>query len=151
MSYYSLGDDWQDPTFVASPRRASRSPSAAPSTSASSSTSSQAIQKRRETFESKFGPIWQRFKSSNLNTQDQKFLESTVINLDDYDHYSGVFKFRRGVELVNSRIVLIEVPLRPHESCAETINHIVGRTFDLIQGGNICSLGSASASLPLKF
>jgi len=131
--------------------RLSPAPSATPSTSSSSSTSSQLIQKRRETFESNFGPIWQRFKSGTLSTQDKKFLESAVINLEDYDHYSSVFKFRRGVELVNSRIVLIEVPLRPHESCAETINHIVGRTYDLLPGGDICSLGSAGTSFSLKF
>ena len=113
--------------------------------------SSQAIEKRREKVQTWFGPIWQRFNASDLNAQDQKFLESTVINLDDYDHYSTLFKFRRGVELVNSRILLIEVPLRLHESCAETINHIVGRSYDLLPGGDICSLRSASASLPLKF
>ena len=91
-----------------------------------------------------FSPIWQRFKFGTLSKEDKKFLENTVISLDDYNYYSSVFKFKRGVELVNSRIILIEVPLQPHESCAETINHIVGRTYDLLPGGDICSIGSAS-------
>jgi hypothetical protein len=145
MSTYSVGDGWEGSTFVAL-RRTSRAPSPTSSTSSSSSTSSQFIQKRRETFESKFHPIWKRFKSGTLSAQDKEFLESAEISLDDYDHYSSVFKFRRGVELVNSRIILIELPLRPHESCAETINHLMGRTYDLLPSGDICSLGSASTS-----
>jgi Nucleoporin autopeptidase len=149
FSSYSTGEGWENFTFA--PRHQSRAASSAPSTSSSSSSSSQTVQKRRETFESRFAPIWERFCTSTLTIQDKKFLETTMVNLDDYDHYSNVYKFRRGVELINSRIVLFEVPLRPHESVAETINHLVGRTYDLLPGGDICSLGSAGMLPPLKF
>lgn len=135
FSSYSTGEGWKGVAFA--PRCQLRPASSAPNTSSSSSSSSQIVRKLRETLESRFAPIWERFCVNTLTIQDKNFLETTLVNLDDYDHYSSIYKFRRGVELMNSRIVLFEVALRPHECVAETIDHLVGRTWDIF------SLGSA--------
>jgi hypothetical protein len=112
--------------------------------SASTSTAA-SIQTRRDKFQANFGGIWDRFHSTG-----QLYLESTVVTMEGYLEYSDIFKFKRGTQLVDDRIVLIEVSSCPHEAVAETLNHIVGRTYDLLPGGDLMSLGSSSTQPPLK-
>ena len=140
---------WGPESYVSHRSRA-QSPTPS-SSSASSSTSSAVVQKRQEKLKFTFAQIWERFNVNALTRQDILFLDTTAVDHEDYEFLSEAFTFRRGVELKNSHVNLIEVPSRPHESTVQTINNIVGRTYDLLPGGDICSYGSASTYLPPKF
>jgi hypothetical protein len=114
-----------------------------PSTRSSSSSTESEERKRRTQFQNGFQPIWQRFKIGELTETDRRWLNENTMSIADYNYYSETYNFRRGVELVDGRIILIEVPGRPNESVAEQIKAIVASTYNLRQGGDIMALGSA--------
>jgi hypothetical protein len=138
----SLAYEGSDISTLSYRRTVSMASSPTPSTHSSLSLQESETEKRTR-FQARFQPIWQRFRAGKLMEIDRQWLEENILSIEDYNYYSDVNNFRRGVELVDGRIVLIEVPTRPHESVAEQVKAIVASTYNLRQGGDIMSLGSA--------
>jgi hypothetical protein len=74
-------------------------------------------------------------------------LKEEFVGAEDYLHYSDVYVFRPGVELIDNRIALIYLPSEPREpreAVARLVSLAVDRTYDCFPGGNLIDLGSSS-------